>query len=186
MKLPILFAISSIFLSSPVLAEEYNKSFTTSARIINICLFKVGNINFGSYQVNSDNFASTDIDVICTAGSNYTLGINYYYTGTSAALFKENSNKFAVMSNGAWNAVMFHTNKQDTLMFNLFKDPSHTQIFGDSQTPNYNWSSLGPQVSVNKQGNGFIQKTPIYAASVAGQRPRTGTYSITYAVNIYF
>lgn len=168
-------------------ALDANSSFKANATVVKKCTIKVQDLVFGNYSSQSDSFASSNMDVLCTKNTSYKLGIDYYKGNYSLVRFKESKDKFSVISgSNRHSAILYHTNNTDTLLFNIFQDSGYTKIFGDSSTTGYNWQGIGPQVSIEKVATGSLESIPFYGAMSSGQFPKPGLYSISYFANIYF
>lgn len=187
MKIKHIFISILSLLSINSFALDVNTSFKSTATILKKCNIKVTDLSFGDYKPQSDSFASSSMDVLCTKDTSYKIGIDYYQGNYTLNRFKTTTDKFSVFSGGArYNAIMFHSNNVDNLAFNIFQDSAYSQIFGDSSTPGNNWQALGSQVSVQKISSGSLESIPFYGAMSSGQYPKPGLYRVSYFANVYF
>ena len=68
-------AVSGVLLSQPALAETATSNMAVSASVPSVCSVDAGAMEFGEVANSGATNATTGIDVNCTAGGAYTVGL---------------------------------------------------------------------------------------------------------------
>jgi spore coat protein U-like protein len=137
-------------------------SFTVQAVINSACSVSATTLNFGAYDPVSATAltGSSTISVYCTGGSPYTTALN-------------------VGSGGGTFATRTLLNGSQTLNFNLYRDSSYSQIWGDG---------TGSTFTVAGTGSGLLTANTItvYGQIPVSQDKPVGTYASTITVTVNY
>jgi len=132
-----------------------------SKQVMSQCTVMPEPISFGQYDaLSSPNLETTSyIDLLCPQGILYQLTID-------------------AGRNAGGNVVTRHMTSAETttpLFYNIFVDPSHTQIWGDG---------VGASQALNGMGNGNRLKIPMYARISGHQRVMAGDYKDSLIITL--
>ncbi len=146
---------------NPVLMCLVIMSISYSKQVISQCTVMPEPISFGQYDALSSPSLETAsyIDLLCSQGLLYKLAID-------------------AGRNAGGNIVSRHmvsTGTTTPLFYNIFFDPSHTQIWGDG---------VGASQAFNGIGNGNRLKIPVYAQIPGHQRIMAGEYSDSLIITL--
>lgn len=123
MKMTRKIAASTVFASAMVIsaftidaqAAQSTANFRVSAVVAKVCSIQAGDLNFGTYDQNAPgaHTANTTVDVTCTPGTNYKIGLSAGNSGNIAA------------------RTMSSATVADVLPYGLFRDAGLTQNWGN-------------------------------------------------------
>ena len=158
----VLFAAATILglgsLGNPTLAVQDTDMFQVTATVQSVCTITASDLAFGSYDPSAgDRDATSTLDVTCTNGTIYTVGLNGGGTGVVTA-------RAMAGPGGA------------TLNYAMFRDSSRTQ----------NWEDIGSLQVESGTGNGATQPLTVYGRVAGGQFSTGGSYSDTVTATIDF
>ncbi|GLS39220.1 hypothetical protein GCM10010869_48170 [Mesorhizobium tianshanense] len=133
-------------------------SFTAQANVVNNCNVTAQNIDFGSHGVlDAAADAAGGIDVTCTPGTTYNVGLNNGLSGTSPTARR--------MTLGG-----------QAVTYGLYKDAARSQPWG---------GTIGAD-TVAGTGAGATQNLPVYGRVPAQSTPSPGTYTDTVVVTVTY
>jgi len=159
----VLFATATIFglgsLGNATFAAQETDTFQVTATVQSVCTITANDLAFGSYDPTGGNMdATSTLDVECTNGTSYTIGLNGGGTGVVTA-------RAMAGPGGA------------TLNYSLFRDSGHS----------LNWADVGtPSGVLAGTGNGAIQNLTVYGRVTGGQFSTSGAYSDLVTATIDF
>lgn len=131
--------------------------FNVQASIIEECSVIADPLDFGAHGLLNGNIdASTNINVNCTPGTDYTVSLGNGQNGTSGTTRR--------MSNGT-----------DTIAYGLFQDASRSLAFGSSEG-----TVLGGS------GTGSTQAIPVFGRVPPQLTPGPGVYQDVVIVNVTY
>ena len=144
-----------------VYSATNSNTFTVTANINPSCNINASNLNFGSYEPLSStpNDASSTINVTCTNGTNYSVGLN---AGTAPGA---TTSSRAMVGPGS-----------STLNYNLYSDSSRTNL----------WGNIGETSVISRTGNGTSQSVTVYGRIPISQLATSGGYSDTITATVNF
>lgn len=144
----------------PAMAGSTSTTFQVTATVNAACLVSAQDLAFGSYSpgAGSAQAGSTTASVTCTNGTAYTVGLDAG-TGASATV-----------------AARKMTSGSNTLQYALYRDASHTQVWG---------TSAGVDTK-SGTGTGAAQSLTIYGLIPAGQNVQAGAYTDTITLTVNF
>lgn len=139
-------------------AAQDSDTFLVSATVNSACTITANPLSFGAYDAAGANVdSSTTLDITCTTGSNYQIGLD---GGSTAA----DVNARAMSGPGA------------NLSYALFQDSSRTT----------NWGNTFGTDTVAGSGTGSAQSVTVYGRLFSGQFTTAGFYSDTVVATIDF
>lgn len=142
---------------STVTQNTTQPSFTTQANVIPNCSVTAQNINFGSHGVLSSQVDATGgINVTCTPGTNYTIGLNNGLSGTGPTARR--------MTLGG-----------ESVLYGLYKDSARSQP----------WGNAGGDLATGT-GAGATQSLPVYGRVPSQPTPAAGLYTDTVVVTVTY
>jgi spore coat protein U-like protein len=142
---------------STVTQNPTRPSFTAMANVVPNCLVTAQNINFGDHGVlDAPVDATGGLDVTCTPGTPYTVGLNDGLSGDSPTGRR--------MTRGS-----------QTVIYGLYKDAARSLP----------WGSSGGDLLAGA-GIGATQSVSVYGRVPAQQTPSPGTYSDTVIVTVTY
>lgn len=158
----VLFAAATILglgsLGNAAFAAQDSDTFQVTATVQSVCTITANDLAFGSYDPSAGNLdTSSTLDVTCTNGTVYTVGLNGGGTGVVTA-------RAMAGPGGA------------TLNYALYRDSSHTQ----------NWEDIGSLQVQSGTGNGATQNLTVYGRVAGGQFSTGGSYLDTVTATIDF
>ncbi|HEX2827767.1 MAG TPA: spore coat U domain-containing protein [Burkholderiales bacterium] len=148
--------------AATAVAGTATTTFTVSGTVVPTCSISAAALNFGAAipnPINSNVDGQSTVTATCSSGAPYTVALN---VGTGS---------------GATYAARRMTSGGNTLVYNLYTDPSRSQVWGDG--------TGGSNLS-NGSGTGAAQAINVYGRITAGQTVPTGTYTDTITVTINF
>ncbi|HEU4662084.1 MAG TPA: spore coat U domain-containing protein [Pseudolabrys sp.] len=149
------FDCGSILQIPPLLSAV---SFNVTASVIDNCMVTAQPIDFGSHGVlNANADATGNISTVCTAGTNYTIGLD------------------GGLSNGPPTARKM-TKGAEAVTYGLYQDLPRTQPWGNTIASD----------TVAGVGSGLTQNYGVYARVPAQQTPSSGLYSDTVVVTVTY
>ncbi len=153
-----------LFCTRAILAATAVNSLTVTATVINACTVAAGALPFGNYDPTSataldGSSTSPAISVTCTNGEAYNIGLNGGTGGGSAT-----------------NPRIMTGTPAGTLNYNLFQDPGHLTL----------WGNTPPGNTVNKTGNGTPQTSTVFGQIPALQASPAGSYLDTVTITVTF
>lgn len=136
-----------------------NFSFTVRANVPQDCRVVAGDLDFGSHGVLDQAVTQTSpVDVTCTAGSAFNVGLGYGIGGTNI------NNRF--MRDGQGNQIRYQ----------LYKDAGRTQA----------WGLLADGLATTFTGTGSMRGLTVYGIVPPQATPRPGNYSDTVTVTVTY
>lgn len=177
--------IASILLTVGTLisvdAGSSTSGFKSSATLSSSCIVSATDMSFGTINPaqSGSPAATASITTQCTKGSTYVIGLNEGSAGY-------------IQNNGTWSYLgyirIMNASGGSQLLYNIFKDSAHTQLFGGPTA----WGQSagnggqGTAVMVIKTGTGEPDVTNMYGIMPANQFVTPGTYSDTIPVVVSF
>lgn len=157
-----LFAAATILglgsLGNAAFAAQDSDTFQVTATVQSVCTITANDLTFGSYDPTAGDLdATSTLDVRCTNGTTYTVGLDGGGTGIVTAR--------AMTGPGA-----------ATLNYALFRDSGRSQ----------NWEDIGSLQVESGTGNGATQNLTVYGRVAGGQFSTSGAYSDTVTATIDF
>lgn len=154
------FAVSIIFNPSIILSPS--------------CTLKTENIAFGQYNAGAgDKFSTGKLTVRCTRTTTGIIGVNRGNGIESNARYSA--------SQGGQSYIRYMAQGDNKLLYNLFKDSSHTQVLGGE-----NWFTARADSLFDILGSSYEEVVTVYAAMPGGQYVTPGTYSDTVVTYITY
>ena len=142
---------------TPALAATDTATLTVTASVAAVCNVQSATLAFGAYDpAAADLDATTAIDLTCTPGTTYDIGLD---GGGSANVLARQ------MANGG-----------ATLDYSMYQDASRTTNWGDT---------VGTD-TVSGTGGGGVQTHTVYGRIPTGQFVATGAYSDTVTITVTF
>lgn len=136
-----------------------NFSFTVRARVPNDCRVIAGDMDFGPRGLlDQDVTATSTVDVTCTAGSAFNIGLGYGIGGSTV------NNRY------------MRTTQGNQVRYQLYKDEAHTQP----------WGLLADGLSSLNTGTGITRGLTVYGLVPAQITPPPGSYSDTVTVTVTY
>lgn len=135
--------------------------FNVTATVASVCQsLTAGNLDFGAYDTLSGSAVSgsSTISVTCSNGTSYSIALS---TGSNSSGYAPRT-----MKDGS-----------NSLNYNLYKDSSFTNVWGDGTS--------STQV-VTGTGNGNQVNTTVYGQIAGSQTAAPGSYSDTITVTITY
>jgi len=140
-----------------ITANPTSTTFTAQANVPSNCNIAARNIDFGSHGIlNTAVDAAGGLNVTCTQGTSYSIGLNNGLTGTGPTTRRMTLGDQAVA-------------------YGLYKDAARSQP----------WGSSGGDL-VQGTGNGATATLPVYGRVPAQRTPSPGTYTDTVVVTITY
>lgn len=134
-------------------------SFNVRARVPPDCRVLAGDLDFGTHGVLTQAVDATSrIDVTCTAGSVFNVGLGYGIYGNSPSTRR--------MQDLAGNRVGYQ----------LYQDAARSQV----------WGLLSDGLSATSAGSGAVQGIRVYGRVPAQTTPPPGAYSDTVVVTVTY
>jgi len=155
-------AICALAACTAANATTATGTFTVQAAIIAACNVSASTLNFGTYNPTSATAltGSSTLSIYCTSGSPYTASLNL---GSGGGAFTGRT-----MLSGS-----------DTLTFNLYRDSSYSQVWGDG---------TGSTFTVAGTGSGLLtaNTVTVYGQIPISQDKPVGTYTSTITVTVSY
>ncbi len=153
--------IFCLLVVTPAIASTATTTFSVNATVLSVCSVSASALNFGNYDPTSatDLDASTTLDVLCTDGTSFTVGLNQ---GTASGATVSSR----AMVNGA-----------NTLDYALFQDAGRTTNWGN--TP-------GSDTPAADTATVTANSLTVYGRVTAGQNVPAGGYSDTITVTVNY
>ncbi|MFY9589890.1 spore coat U domain-containing protein [Rickettsia endosymbiont of Halotydeus destructor] len=143
-------------------AATTNTTFQVTATILDACSISANALNFGSYVYTANSDQITTINVTCTNGTTYKIGLD------------------AGLASGATTSTrkMRGTPNTRTLNYSLYQDSGRTT----------NWGNIVGTDTVPGLGNGTAQAVTVYGRIPSGQNTAfvDSTYADTITVTLTF
>jgi spore coat protein U-like protein len=157
---PLLLGLVIIDGGAVVQAATATDSFTVSAEVTAVCEVIAEDLDFGSYDAasSSPTDAQSDIEVTCTPGTTYDIGLNAG-TGTGATVTDRSM-----------------LNRTVELDYALYSDAARTT----------NWGETVGIDTVAGTGDGTPIDHNVYGRIAAGQFVAAGSYSDTINVSVTY
>lgn len=151
--------ISSLLLATNSFAANINDNLQVSADLTASCYVSSQNMTFGTVE-SDGNVATTrgQIRTRCSQGLIYTMKLS---TGSS------NDFQSRTMKNSF----------DESLVYNIYLDSNHTQIFGDGTNNTYN---------VPNVGNGGVGGIDLHGKLIKNQFTRAGQYVDNLVVSLEY
>ena len=145
--------------TSGLIVGTNSSSFQVSANVVKSCNVAATNLNFGTAGIlNAAVNGQTEIDVQCSNGTGYSIGLNGGLTGATDPTQRK-------MAFGA-----------KTVTYGLYQDAAHASPWGSASSTN-EVAATGTSVSQPFQVYGYISIQPT---------PPPGTYSDTIIVSVTY
>jgi spore coat protein U-like protein len=153
--------IKLIIFTGSALASSATTDFLVTADIANNCTVSTNPLPFGSYLYTADSDQITTINVTCTAGTTYNIGLDAGLAGGDTSTRQ-----------------MRGTPTTNTLSYFLYSDAGRTA----------NWGNIVGTDTVANVGDGTTQGIIVYGRIPAGQNtaPVDSTYADTITVTVNF
>jgi len=136
-----------------------NFSFTVRARVPNDCKIDAGDMDFGSRGLLDQAVTATSIlDITCTAGSAFTVGLGYGITGSSM------------------NDRQMRSPQGHRVRYQLYKDQARTQP----------WGLPADGISFLDTGTGIKRGVSVYGLVPEQTTPPPGSYADTVTVTVTY
>lgn len=156
-------------------------STKATASINSSCIVSATNMNFGTITPaqSGSQTAAASVTTQCTKGTTYTIGLN---DGSSGY----------INYSGTWSYLGYirsmSASSGSQLLYNIFKDSAHTQVFGGPTAWGQSASQggQGTAVMVTKTGTGAADVTNMYGVMSSNQFVTPGNYSDTIPVVVNF
>ena len=135
-------------------------TMTVSATVVASCNVAANDLAFGNYDPVSGSPLSvaTTVDVACTNGTAYVVSMD------------------AGLGTGGTVAARKMTLASDTLIYSLYRDAGHTNVWGETDGVD----------TVAGTGNGSAQTLNVYGLVPASQTTPAGAYSDTVTVTVTY
>ena len=142
---------------TPALAATDTATLTVTASVAAVCNVQSATLAFGAYDPAAANLdATTTVDLTCTPGTTYDVGLDGGGSGNVAA---------RQMANGG-----------ATLNYSMYQDASRTTNWGDT---------VGTDTVSGTGGGGVVSHT-VYGRIPTGQFVAPGAYSDTLTITVTF
>lgn len=141
--------LTGLLLGTSSFAATKDTDMQVTANVAVACYVTSQNMTFGN--VDSDGTIATttgQIRTICSRGLQYTMNLS---TGSSSD----------------FQARTMKNTQEESLIYNLYLDSNHTQIFGDGTNNTHNFPSVG---------NGGVGGIDLHGKLVKNQFTRAGQY----------
>lgn len=168
----IIFGISCLMISNPFIPEAnaatINGTLQIKVNVEQACNLNSGDnsvIDFGTWgkfsgSTKAQTAESYGIELQCTKGIDYKIGLDNGLNPTNAVDFNDRRMKFGT------NYIKYY----------LYKEVTQT---------NY-WGSIASGYSLSATSNGDVQKYPVFAGIPAQATPAAGQYSDTVKVEVTY
>lgn len=148
-------------MTHPAFAGTATTTFPVTATVLSVCSVSASPLNFGNYDptATSDLDATTSLDVLCTLGTSYTVGLDQ---GTSS---------------GATVSARAMVNGSDTLNYGLYQDAGRSTNWGNTagvDTPSATVAGL------------TATSHTVYGRVPQGQNVAPGVYLDTITVTVNY
>ncbi len=146
--------------AAPCFAQTDSDTMQVTATVLASCDVEAPDLAFGSYNPVSTSplDASVSVSLICTNGANYDLSVG------------------AGLGVGATIGARLMTSGLNTLAYALYRDASHTQLWGVTAGSN----------TLTGTGSGTTQSHTIYGRVPALQTAPAGSYTDTVTVTVSY
>ncbi len=142
---------------TPAFAATDTATLTVTASVADVCNVQSATLAFGTYDpAAADLDATTTINLSCTPGTNYDIGLNGGGSGNVLA---------RQMANGG-----------ATLNYSMYQDAGRT----------INWGDTVGSDTASGVGAGGVQSHTVYGRIPTGQFVATGAYSDTVTITVTF
>ncbi len=142
-------------------ASTATTTFPVTATVLGVCSVSASSLDFGNYDPTSvtDLDASTTLDVLCTIGTSFTVGLS---AGTAS---------------GATVTTRAMTNGGDTLDYALYQDAGRTTNWGNTPGADTPASAIAGLTATSYT---------VYGRVAQGQNVAAGSYSDTITVTVNY
>lgn len=155
----ILFSAAALCLPASAFATQATTTIAVSLIIASGCTISANPLTFPTASGPGDQTKTTQIDITCTTGTTYAVGIDAGLHSADVAARKMEGPAAA------------------TLTYSIYQDSLHTLVWGNTQGVN----------TVSGTGNGVNQELVAYGiAPEPSPVPGPGTYTDTVTVYIYY
>jgi spore coat protein U-like protein len=142
---------------APAMAAQKSNTFLVSANVAAVCTITTNDLAFGAYDPSVGNVdASTTVDIVCTPGTTYDVGLDGGGSGSVAA---------RQMASGG-----------SVLNYGLYQDATRTTNWGDT---------VGTD-TVAGVGGGGIQNITVYGRVPTSQFVTPGVYNDTVTATVTY
>ena len=143
---------------TPALAATDTATLTVTASVAAVCNVQSATLAFGTYDPAAANLdASTTINLTCTPGTNYDIGLDGGGSGNVSA---------RQMANGG----------ASTLNYGMYQDATRT----------INWGDTVGTDTITGVGAGGLQSHTVFGRIPTGQFVATGAYNDTVTITVTF
>lgn len=154
----LLIAAGLVAFAGSAQAQTANTTFQVTTTVAAACTVSATALSFGTYSSAGNNDASSTMDVNCSTGTAYNVGLNAG-TGTGATVASRK------MSNGA--ALLNYT---------LYRDAARSTV----------WGSTAGTDTATGTGSGAAQTLTVYGRVPGSQSASAGSYTDTITVAVTF
>lgn len=133
-------------------------TFSVTSTVVTTCTVSTTNLAFGNYQFTANSDVTSTINVNCTPGTQYQVGIS---SGNNSANVATRA-----MDDGASNLLPYY----------LYRDASRTQ----------NWGNTPGTDTVDQTANGSVQSITVYGRINLGEVAPAGNYNDEVTVTLSF
>lgn len=156
-----LFVLFLTLFSPGLAAQTDDTTFVVSITVENDCLIAVNDLNFGTVNDLTPSISgATTGTVTCTGVAPVSVSFDAGTGGTSTFATRQ-------MDDGT-----------DTIDYNLYRDPAHTEILGDG---------TGGTFTIDFSSTGGADPFDVYGLTDPGQNPKpAGTYTSTITATVTF
>lgn len=149
-----------LFAAQPAFAQTATDTFTVQITIQETCqIDSATNMDFGTVGILNNETATSTIDVTCTNGTPYDLGLDAG-TGTGATVASR------LMTGGG----------TETVEYSLYQENTHTTLWGET---------IGTD-TVAATGDGTQQSYTVYGQLATQATPSVDTYTDTITVTLTY
>jgi spore coat protein U-like protein len=149
--------LSAGIAGAPALAAQKSNTFLVSANVAAVCTITANDLAYGAYDPSVGNVdASTTVDIVCTPGTTYDVGLDG--GGSGSVIARQMASGAAVLNYG------------------LYQDAARTTNWGDT---------VGTD-TVAGVGGGGIQNITVYGRIPTSQFVAPGAYSDTVTATVTY
>ncbi len=143
------------------LAATATTTFNVTATVLKVCTVSAGTLAFGNYDPTAatPTDGTSTISVLCTLSTPYTVRLSQGANGSSVT-----------------DRQMIGGGGSDTLAYSLYRDASHTQNWGETDTTD----------TLDVTGTGVLQAHTVYGRIAAQTTAPVGSYSDTVTVTVNY
>jgi spore coat protein U-like protein len=157
-----LLILLTIFLINPFAnastTNDFYNTVTINMNVVTSCTVSANALDFGSYLPASNSYVNTTVNVLCSYGTAYSVGLS------------------AGLGTGATVASRKVKSGANLLNYSLYQNAARTVVWGNTNGTN----------TVSGTGSGVTQSLTVYGWLFSGQSAAFGNYQDTITVTVYF